>query len=472
MKSSIATLGLVTLSCVTTQTLFAKKVKTAEKPNILFILVDDMGINDLGCYGNPLVETPVIDNFATQGMRFTQAYASPVSSATRTSILSGQNTARHGVWEVIGCHDRPYAKLQSPQFNEELPEEIETYADILTDAGYDCGIFGKWHAGRTPEAEGFGGCNVEITDPELKAYAKKYNFQQSGKITAQSIEFMRKNQDKPFMLCVSHFLVHAPLEAPKQLTDYYSQKMRQTGITDWHPEYLSMIDMVDNSVGMILGELQELGLEENTIVIIASDNGGLEDDRILATPLAGCNDPYRSQKGDLYEGGIHIPFIVKWPGKVAPNSSCDELIINYDLFSTFVELGGGVAPENQEDDGLSLIPLLTGDVESLDREAVYWHFPTNMWTRSPMGAIRKGDYKLIEKFDDGTIEMYDVVNDKGEVVDLSTARPEKAAELLNDLRKWREEIGAGMPTPNPNFDPLREREMAKDWWKDASRGDY
>ncbi|MFI3332597.1 MAG: sulfatase [Rikenellaceae bacterium] len=472
MKSSIATLGLVTLSCVTTQALFAKKVKTADKPNILFILVDDMGINDLGCYGNPLVETPVIDNFATQGMRFTQAYASPVSSATRTSILSGQNTARHGVWEVIGCHDRPYAKLQSPQFNEELPEEIETYADILTDAGYDCGIFGKWHAGRTPEAEGFGGCDIEITDPELKAYAKKYNFQQAGKITAQSIEFMRKNQDKPFMLCVSHFLVHAPLSAPKQLTDYYSQKIRKTGITSFHPEYLSMIDMVDNSVGMILSELQELGLDENTIVIIASDNGGLEEDRILATPLAGCNDPYRSQKGDLYEGGIHIPFIVKWPGKVTPNSSCDELIINYDLFSTFVELADGVAPADQVADGLSLVPLFKGEVAELDREAIYWHFPTNMWTRTPMGAIRKGDYKLIEKFDDGTIEMYNVVSDKGEVVDLSTANPEKAAELLGDLHSWQEEIGAAKPTPNPNFDPLREKEMAKDWWKNVDRGNF
>ncbi len=472
MKPLISTLGLLTLTCVTAQSSFAKKVKQEKNPNIIFILIDDMGINDLGCYGNPLVESPTIDNFAKEGMRFTQAYASPVSSATRTSILSGQNTARHGVWEVIGCHDRPYAKLQSPEFREELPEEIETYADILTDAGYDCGIFGKWHAGRTPEAEGFGGCNIEITDPELKAYAKKYNFQQAGKITAQSIEFMRKNQDKPFMLCVSHFLVHAPLEAPKKLTDYYSQKIRKTGITDWHPQYLSMIDMVDNSVNMILSELSNLGLDEDTIVIIASDNGGLEEDRILATPLAGCNDPYRSQKGDLYEGGIHIPFIVKWPGKVTPNTTCDELIINYDLFSTFVELGGGTAPTDQADDGLSLVSLFKGEVESLDRNAVHWHFPTNMWTRSPMGAIRKGDYKLIEKFDDGTIEMYDVVNDKGEVVDLSTAKPELAAELLGELRQWREEIGAGMPTPNPNFDPLREKEMAKDWWKNADRGDY
>lgn len=472
MKTTISTLGLLTLSCATAYPAFAKKVKQPENPNIVFIIIDDMGMNDLGCYGNPIVETPVMDNFASESMLFTQAYASPVSSATRTSILSGQNTGRHGVWEVLGCHDRPYAQMRSPEFRQELPEEIETYADILTDAGYDCGIFGKWHAGRTPAEEGFGGCDIKITDPELQKYAKKYNFQQAGKITAQSIEFMRKNQDKPFMLCVSHFLVHAPLEAPAKLTEYYKQKMRQSGITDWHPQYLSMIDMVDNSVGMVLAELKALGLEENTIVVIASDNGGLEDDRILATPLAGCNDPYRSQKGDLYEGGIRIPLVVKWPGQVAPGSVCDELVVNYDLFSTFVELGGGTAPADQVADGLSLVPLLKGEVESLDREAIYWHFPTNMWTRNPVGAIRKGDYKLIENFLDGSVELYNVVHDRSEVVDLSKFMPELSASLLKDLQQWRAEVGAELPTPNPDYDPLRAHEMAQDWWKNVDRGDY
>lgn len=473
MAALVKTLGLMALSCAAVQGSYAKpkKVKN-EKPNIVFILIDDMGINDLGCYGNPLVETPVIDNLASEGMLFTQAYASPVSSATRAGLLTGQNTARNKVWEVIGCNDRPYAKMQSPTFNQQLPEELETYADVLTDAGYECGIFGKWHVGGTPEGEGFGGCDITVTDPELKAYAKQYNFQKAGKITAESIEFIRKNKDNPFMLCVSHFLVHAPLTAPKQLTDYYSQKIRKSGITTFHPEYLAMIDMVDSSVDMVLNELKKLGIDDNTIIVFASDNGGLEEDMMLATPVAGCNDPYRSQKGDLYEGGIHIPFIVKWPGKVAEGATCDEVIMNYDMFSTFLELGGGVVPKGQANDGVSLVPLFKGEVESLNRDAVYWHFPTNMWTRNPMGAIRKGNYKLIENFLDGSIEMYDVVNDIGEVMDLSTAKPEVAAELLNDLHNWREEVGAEMPTPNPNYDPLREQEMAQDWWKEATRGDY
>lgn len=472
MKSSISVFGLLTLSCATIQPALAKSKKQSEQPNIVFILIDDMGINDLACYGNPLVETPVIDNFAKEGMLFNQAYASPVSSATRASILSGQNTARHKVWEVLGCHDRPYTKFQSPHLNQELPVEIETYADILTEAGYNCGIFGKWHVGSTPEQKGFGGCDVAITDPALQAYAKKYDFKQAGEITAQSIEFMRKNQDNPFMLCVSHFLVHAPLTAPAKLTTYYKQKMRQTGITTWHPDYLSMIDMVDSSVGMVLTELKALGLDENTIVILSSDNGGLEEDMMLATPLAGCNDPYRSQKGDLYEGGIHIPFIVRWPGKIAAGTTSNELIINYDLFSTFIDLGNGKAPQNQVCDGISLVPLFKGEVTTLDRDAVYWHFPTNMWTRFPMGAIRKGNYKLIENFSDGSIELYDVVNDKGEVIELSTAKPTIAADMLQQLHQWRKDVGAEMPTPNPNFDPLREKEMAQDWWKKVDRGEF
>ncbi|MFI3286807.1 MAG: sulfatase [Rikenellaceae bacterium] len=464
MNNFIKNCGLVALTCAAVQPLAAKEKKQAD-PNILFILIDDMGIRDLGCYGNTMSETPVIDQFAKESMLFKQAYASPVSSATRTSILSGQNTARHGVWEVIGCHDRPYARMKSPHMNEELPEEIETYADILTDAGYNCAIFGKWHAGRTPEAEGFGGCDVKITDPELKAYAKENNIKQTGTIVAKSIEFLRQNKDNPFFLCVSHNLVHAKLEATAELNDKYCKKMRNTGVIDFHPDYLSMLEMVDDSVEKVLAELEELGLAENTVVIIGSDNGGLESDMILETPVAGCNDPYRSQKGDLYEGGIHVPMLVRWPGKIEAGSTCNEVVINYDLFSTFVELGNGTAPADQANDGLSLVPLFKGEVDKLDREAVYWHFPTNMWTRNPVGAIRKGNYKLIENFMDGSIELYDVVNDISEVVDLSKTKSDVAADLLNDLRQWRKDINAGMPTLNPDFDPLRAGQMAQDWWK-------
>lgn len=460
-KGTITKLGLLTLSCALAQNVEAKQ----KNPNILFIIIDDLGIKDLGCYGNRMVETPVIDQLSKESMRFTNAYASPVSSATRTSLISGQNTARHGVYEVIGCHDRPYARMQSPLLKEEIPEEINTYADILTAAGYNCGIFGKWHAGRTPVKEGFGGCDVKIKDEELLEYVKTNDIKKYRTITAQSIEFLRENKDNPFCLCVSHNLIHAPLEAIDELDEKYRKKIRNTGVIDMHPQYLSMIEMVDESVDMILKELETLGLDKNTVVVFYADNGGLESDMMLVTPLAGCNDPYRSQKGDLYEGGIRVPLMVRWPGKIAAGSECDEPVVHYDLFSTFVELGGGKVPAGQISDGESLLPLLRGKKESLDRESLYWHFPTNMWTRNPVGAIRKGNYKLIENFLDGSLELYDVVNDISEIVNLASAKPEITEELYNDLKKWQKEINAPMPTLNPNFNPLREKEMAKDWWK-------
>ncbi len=459
-RAEIVKLGLLTLSCVAAQGAEAK----SRTPNIVYILIDDLGIKDLGCYGNKLVETPTIDNLAKQSMMFTQAYASPVSSATRASLISGQNTARHGVFEVIGCNDRPYARMKSPELKTEIPQEIETYADILSKEGYKCAIFGKWHCGRTPEEEGFAVSKLKLTDKELIAHAKARPIKGSGMVTAQSIEFMRQNQTTPFMLCVSHKLVHASLEAPANLDKKYRAKMRKTGIIDYHPQYLSMIELVDESVKMILDELERLKLADNTVVIFGSDNGGLESDMILATPLAGCNDPYRSQKGDLYEGGVHVPMLVRWPKVVKGGSVCDEVVINYDMFSTFIDIGGGKAPENQICDGLSLVPLFKGE-SKLARESVYWHFPSNMWTRNPMGSIRKGDYKLIENFLDGSIELYNLKEDIGELNDLSTANPEKAKELLQELQQWRKDVNAQMPTLNPNYDPLREKEMAQDWWK-------
>ncbi|MFI3317817.1 MAG: sulfatase [Rikenellaceae bacterium] len=463
MNNLIKGAAVVALSCAATQTLSAKKM---QQPNIVFLLIDDLGAMDLGCYGNRMSETPAINQLAQQSMRFTQAYASPVSSPTRTSIISGQNSARHGVWEVIGCHDRPYARMQSPEFKEEIPEEIETYADILTGVGYDCAIFGKWHAGRTPEKEGFGGCNVEIKDPELKKHAKENDIKQTGTITAKSIEFMRANveQKKPFVLCVSHNLVHAPLEATKAMTDKYHAKMRKTGVIDMHPQYLSMLEMVDESVDMVLSELDKLGIADNTVVFLYGDNGALVSDMMLVTPLASSTAPLRDQKGCLYEGGIRVPLIVRWPGKIEAGSESDAPMMTYDLFSTFLEIGSGKVPAGQITDGESLIPVLTQKADKLKREAIYWHFPTNMWTRHPEGAIRKGDYKLIENYLDGSIQLYNVVADIGETTDLASTNPELAKDLLEDLRAWRKDVGAGMPTPNPNYDPLRENEMAKDWW--------
>lgn len=444
--------------------LFAQIVN---KPNILFFFIDDLGWKDLGCYGADFIETPVADKLASDGMMFTNAYASPTCSPTRASLISGQNPARTGIWEVLGVVDRPFAKMKSPPKETDLKEDIQTYADILTKEGYVCGTVGKWHVGsRSPQQYGFADIDEDIHDPDLQEYAKINNDRDVGEITAKAIGFIRENKDQPFVIGVNHVAVHAPLFAREDLIQKYHQKLRRTGILDVHPTYAAMVEMVDESLGMLLDELDVLGLTENTVVVLYSDNGGLISDMYLTvpTPLAGTIAPLRGQKGSLYEGGIRVPFIVKWPGNVTPGSVSHEIINSYDLFSTFVEIGGGKIPNSQETDGISLMPIIKGEKEKLDREALYWHFPTSQWTRSPMGAIRKGDYKLIEHFETGELELFNLEEDIGETINLVNKRPEKAKELFNDLEAWRQSMNAPMPVPNPDYDPVREKELGHHRW--------
>jgi len=442
-----------------------------EKQNILFIFIDDLGYKDLGCYGSTFIETPNVDKLASEGMRFTQAYAYPVCTPTRASLISGQNSVRTGVWEVIGENapgvvDRPFAKMTSPEKALAIPEEIETYGDILQKQGYAVAHVGKWHAGRTPDEEGFISLDsIEIKDPALVEYAKDNKEWKVGELTAKAIEFMRKNKKGPFMMNLHHKAVHVPILAREDLKAKYRAKIKSTGIRNINPDYAAMTEMVDESVGVVLAELHKLELDKNTVVIFYSDNGGLIKDMISNNPLVTSNLPLRGQKGNLYEGGIRVPLIVKWPGKVEPCTTCAEKVMTMDLFSTFLEIGGGTVPENQACDGLSIVPLVTGQKQTLSRDALYWHFPSSQWTRSPQGAIVKGDYKLVEDLENGRVELFNLTDDIGETINLTTAKPEIARDLLNDLHHWRKEMGAKLPSPNPDFDPTREYEMGKSIWK-------
>ena len=305
-----------------------------------------------------------------------------------------------------------------------------------------------------------------INDPALIEYANKNQEWKIGEITAKSIEFIRENKDKPFMLNLSHLAVHVPIKYRADLGAKYRVKIRKNGVRNINPHYSAMTEMVDESVGVLLEEVERLGLAENTVVIFYSDNGGLIHDLILNEPLATSNLPLRGQKGGLYEGGIRVPLIVRWPGKVEPGTMCNEKVMSFDLFSTFVDLGGGEIPSGQITDGISIVPLIKQEAESLDREALYWHFPTTKWTRSPAGAIIKGDYKLLEDYETGRIELYDLANDIGETINLAYVKPELATELLNDFHKWRKEVGAELPIPNPDYDQAREEYMGKHhWWR-------
>lgn len=442
--------------------------KTAKNPNILFYLIDDEGWKDPGCFGGHFIDTPQANLLAEQGMKFTQAYASPVCSPTRASLVTGQNPARHGVWEVIGVVDRPYAKMKSPAMNDDFNSETKTYADMLTQRGYACGIVGKWHAGGQPWQHGFEKIEMDDLDADLTQMTQGTDYGESHAITARSLQFIRDNHEQPFMLCVSHHLVHAPLDGDPTLTQKYIDKLRMTGITDVHPVYAAMAEQADQSLGLLLGELKKYGLEENTIIVYYSDNGGMIGDMYLKGPTALATNlrPLRGQKGSLYEGGIRVPLIVKWPGVVQPATQSDEVVCSYDLYPTFIDMAGANRPANQVTDGLSLLPILKGKESTLNRKALYWHFPTSMWARHPQGAIRMGDYKLIEDYDDGSLQLFNLKDDIGETVNLVDKQPAVAQKLYQNFADWRKAMDAPMPTINPEYDPLQEKKLGhQKWWK-------
>ena len=427
---------------------------TRRKPNILFILIDDMGWSDLACYGSAFHETPNIDRLARQGMRFTDAYAAcPVCSPTRASIMSGQYPAHVGVIDFITGHWRPYEKLRVPTNRTQyLPLEVVTLAESLQAAGYTTGHIGKWHLGgkqHSPEKQGFdhasqGGPNQK--DKRVTTY------------TEQALSFIEQNRDKPFFLHLSHNTVHIRLEAPQDLVEKYQNKPKPpTGVNN--PIYAAMVEHLDTSVGRILSKLDDLGLADDTIVVFFSDNGGLRQIYTGNGPIVASNAPLRDEKGTVYEGGIRVPLIVRWPGVVEPASECYVPVTSVDFYPTFLEITGGRKPAGQPLDGRSLMPLLRQRGRFKDR-AIYWHYPVYHHS-TPAGAIREGDWKLIEFFTDGKLELYNLKDDIGEQKNLTALFPRRTATLRRKLAAWRKSVDAAMPEPNPDFDPARRHEWGR-----------
>ncbi|MCH9021427.1 MAG: sulfatase, partial [Planctomycetes bacterium] len=384
----------------------------SQKPNIVFILVDDLGWSDLGCYGNRFHETPHIDRLAQEGMRFTDAYAAcPVCSPTRASILSGQYPARLGLTDFISGHWRPWEKLRVPINRQQyLPLESVTIAEALNPAGYISGMFGKWHLGgqnHYPDQQGFDsmllyhGKHFRFrTTPPMKVDKNEYL---ADVLTDRSERFLEKNKDRPFFLYLSHYAVHIPLQAKRELIEKYQAKPKPNkGVNN--PTYAAMVEHVDTSVGRVLKKLDELDLSKNTIVIFFSDNGGLRQNFRKTGPIVTTNAPLRDEKGTLYEGGIREPLIVRWPGVVRPGSTCDEPVTSVDFYPTFLEITQAQKDRDHTLDGKSITALLKQS-GSLDREAIYWHYP-HYHHSSPAGAIRAGSWKLIEFYEDGRLELY------------------------------------------------------------------
>jgi arylsulfatase A-like enzyme len=431
----------------------------AGKPNFVFILIDDLGWSDLGCMGSKYYETPNIDELAGQGVIFTSAYTNaPNCAPTRACLLSGQYTPRHGVY-TVSSSERGKARLRKliPIRNKtKLDPKIITVAEALKRAGYVCGHFGKWHLGKglkyAPASRGF--------DFEFRRDHKKGHFNSAGeyftdRATDKAIDFIGRHKDEPFFVYLSHHAVHTPIQAKKEIIEKYKKKRGSGGQND--PVYAAMIDSVDESVGRVMGRLDELGLADNTLVFFFSDNGGV----VGITSM----EPLRGGKGMLYEGGVRVPLIVRWPGKVKPGSICDVSVMGIDFYPTMLELAGAPKPAEQVLDGESIVPLLTRSGK-LRRKAVFWHFPAYLeanygwkgtWRTTPAGAVRRGNWKLIEYFEDGTLELYNLRADIGEQNDLAQRMPEKARQLHVLLRNWRKSVEAAVPTElNPGYNPNLE----------------
>jgi arylsulfatase A len=439
----------------------AAPMAMAAPPNVVILLADDLGWADLGCYGHTFHETPAIDRLAREGVRFTQFYAGPVCSPTRANLQTGLDQARFGITQHIPGHRRPYAKLVDPAVPSHLPLEAETFAERLRGAGYATGYFGKWHLG----GEGYGPaeqgwetvieCQGHTVPPRVSGKAAPRRTAEF--LTDRAVQFIETHRDRPFLVQVSHFAVHIPLTTTAELQAKYRARPPVEG-RPCRPEYAGLVEELDQSVGRIVAAIDAAGLADRTLIFFLSDNGGLEHEQ-NGTRVTS-NHPLRGEKGTLYEGGIRIPAVARWTGRIPPGQVCDVPAITHDIHPTLLELAGLTAANQRELDGVSLLPLLLDPQAALPRAAFYWHLP-HYHHSTPASAIRRGDWKLIEFFEDQRLELYDLRADPGESQNLAVVHPQRAAALREELAAWRERVQAHMPTPNPDYDPARADELAR-----------
>jgi arylsulfatase A-like enzyme len=456
--------------------------------NVLFILADDYGWADVGCYGSTFYETPNLDRLAKEGMRFTDGYAaSPICSPTRSSIMTGKSPARTNNTQYFGGPQpseryKGNTLLWPARYHDVMDLEEVTIAEAMKAHGYATFFAGKWHLGHKgywPEDQGFdinkGGWSAggpyggkkyfsPYENPRLEDGPEGEHL--PDRLASETVAFMKANQQKPFLAYLSFYSVHSPFMAPEHLTQKYKAKnppktvqevqgsAKKVRINQSHPVYAGMVEAMDRAVGKVLDGLQELGLDENTMVVFMSDNGGVS----TAGGWPTSNHPLRTGKGWLYEGGIREPLIIKAPGITKPGSICAEPVISTDFYPTLLDVCGLPLLPEQHQDGVSLVPLLKGD-ETFARGEIYFHYPqySGGLGGRPASAIRSGDWKLIRFYEDERVELYNLKDDLSETKDLAKVHPEKAEALRLRLNAWLKETGAKFPTPNPNYDPSKEK---------------
>ncbi len=438
----------------------------ANKPNIIFILADDLGVMDIGAF-NPktFYETPNINLLAKRGMKFTQGYAACcVCSPTRGSIMTGKYPPRFGITNFIPG-GRAGKLLPAPNASQ-LPLEEVPIAEALRDAGYATFFAGKWHLGNMgfmPGDQGFKYDDKGETGPKSGEKSKD-DPKKTESITNAAVKFIESHKDQPFFAYLPYNAPHIPIGARADLVKKWEEKAKQAPADLWgkekdsklrmvqnHPQYAAMLEQFDSGIGRILTALNDLGLTEKTIIVFMSDNGGLA----TAEGWPTSNLPLRAGKGWPYEGGVREPMIVVAPGVTTPGSTCDVPVISTDFYPTLLQFAGQPLKPEQHLDGVSFFPLLKGETTPRGK-SLYWHYPhyANQGG-APYGAIREGDWKLIEWLEDGALELYNIPQDIGEMNNLATQQPEKTKALHEQLIAWRKEVGALMPTPNPAPDKTK-----------------
>jgi len=444
-------------------------------PNVVLILADDLGWMDVGANGSTFYQTPAIDQLARQGVRFTDAYAAcAVCTPTRAALLTGRYPARILMtnWTPDGRWN-PHSPMREGRFLRDLPLEEITIAEALREAGYRNASIGKWHLGgppfSMPEHHGFdinlGGSahgapgsyfypyqgNWNIPTTELASRWRVFEDGAEGeyltdRLTDEAVKFIHDHQDRPFFLYLPHYAPHTPIEAKPEMVAKYEAIPRRQRQGD--PTYAAMVESLDESVGRIMDTLRELNLDQNTVVIFYSDNGG--HGRFTN------HVPLRGHKGTYWEGGIRVPLIIRWPGVAEAGRVVSEPVTSMDLYPTMLRMAGQPLRPSQHLDGLDLTPLIDGS-GTLNRESLFWHFPhyNNHRETAPSGVIRRGDWKLIETFDPAGFELYNLAEDIGESHNLFAEKPQIARSLLLEMQAWRQEVRAEMMQPNPDYDPSK-----------------
>lgn len=435
-----------------------------EKPNVVFFLVDDFGWGALSSMGSEFHETPNIDKLAKSGMSFSNGYAAcTVCSPSRSAILTGSYPGRTNLTDWIAGHKKPYNKLNVPDWNMKIDHERIVLPEALKEAGYATSFIGKWHLMPTeqkeimkdhfPESHGFDqniggrewgqpkGRGKYFHPFDMPNVTSKEGDFLTDRLTDYAVDFISDHKKDPFFLYFSYYTVHGPIMGKPELVAKYKAKLQTGKFKQKNAAYAAMVQSLDESVCRVIAELEKAGVADNTYVIFTGDNGA--DDNVYCGGL-------KNYKAFAHEGGVREPFFIKGPG-IKPGSSSDVPVIGMDFYPTILELAGIPQKPAQHQDGVSLVPILK-EGKGIKKRSLYWHYPHYHRTR-PYGAVRNGDWKLIEFFEDGALELYNLKDDQAEKNNLAQSHPQKAAELLKELKTWRTSVDAQMMTPNPNYDP-------------------